>query len=424
MKTGTWLRVLLIGALVSGCITGAAGAAALGTDWKVRTPGEGPYLGVTTAPDASLIYAGGEDILVRSWDGNIRWGYMPARFAVISYDARRVVLGIGNQLSVRDNRGTENWSRNMDGYVTGAAISPNGSWIVSVDDKGNYVTWSKDGDLIARLKNDTPTAIASAPSGDLLVVTTDKGLRFYNHKLELIWYDNRTESRDTFIQISGDGSTVIVAGYNQVASYSSDGTLNWRKEVTTDPIIDLHCSFDCYAIFVGGQDKEVVALDRSGVVRWRYKTGQWVNAIGVSRDASVVAVGGIDRTVTVLDRSGTVSVTKKTDAIIQPRSIAVSSDGRRIVVADQANLYGFTMIGDAVAPDVPETYTQAPLNPVETGNPATTLPWTPVESVATTPAPALPPSTAAPVRPTTYTPVDPAIVLAALGTAFLAAGRK
>jgi len=424
MMTGTWLRVLLIGALVAGCIAGPAGAATLGTDWKVRTPGEGAYLGITTAPDASLIYAGGPEILVRSWDGTIRWGYMPARFGVISYDARRVILAIGNQLSVRDNRGIENWSRNMDGYVTAAAISPNGSWIVSVDNKGNYVTWSRDGDLIARIKNDTPTTIAFAPSGDLLVAATDRGLRFYNHKLELIWYDNRTESRDTFIQISGDGSTVIVAGYNQVASYSGDGTLNWRKEVTTNPIIDMHGSFDCSAIFVGGQDKEVVALDRSGEVRWRYGTGQWVNAIGVSRDASVVAAGGIDRTVTVFDRSGTVSLTKKTDAIIQPRSIAVSSDGRRIVVADQANLYGFTMIGDAVAPDVPETYTQAPLNPVETTNPAPTIRWTPAETPATAPATTLPPATTIPVRPTTYTPIDPGIVLPALGAAFLIVRRK
>ena len=190
------------------------------------------------------------------------------------------------------------------------------------------------------------------PRGDLVVVATDNGLRFYNRKLELIWYDNRTESRDEFIAISGDGSTVITAGYNQVASYQSDGTLNWRKEITKDPIIDMDCSFDCSAIIVAGQDKEVVAIDRYGTVRWKYETGQWVNAVGVSRDASVIAAGGIDRTLYVFDRSGTLITTKKTDAIIQPRSIAVSSDGRKIVVADQKNLYGFSMIGDTVAPDV------------------------------------------------------------------------
>ena len=166
-----------------------------------------------------------------------------------------------------------------------------------------------------------------------------------------------------------DGSTVIVAGYNEVASYARDGTLNWRKEITKNPIIDMDCSFDCAAIVVAGQDRNIVAIDRYGTVRWKYDVEQWVNAVGVSRDASVIAAGGIDRTVYVLGRSGTLITKRKVDAIIQPRSIAVSSDGRRIVVADQTNIYGFSMIGDAVAPDFPETYTQAPLNPVSDNKP-------------------------------------------------------
>ena len=178
------------------------------------------------------------------------------------HDGKRVVMAVGNKLSVLDNKGIENWSRTMDGYVKAVAISPNGSFIISADDKGNYISWGKDGEFIARLKNQTANTIAYAPTGDLVVVATDNGLRFYNRKLELIWYDNRTESRDTFIAISGDGSTVITAGYNQVASYTRDGTLNWRKEITKDPIIDMHCSFDCSAIIVAGQDKEVVAIDR------------------------------------------------------------------------------------------------------------------------------------------------------------------
>jgi WD40 repeat protein len=416
MSNCFWFRFLLIGGIAAGCLIGAAGAATLGTDWKERAPEEGPYLGITITPDASLIYAGGEYFSIRSWDNTIRWGNMQARVSALSYDGKRVVLGIGNTLSVRDNRGVENWSRNMDGYVKVLAISPNGSFIITVDDKGNYNSWSRDGELVARLKNQTANAIAFAPAGDLVVVATDKGLRFYNHKLELIWYDNRTESRDTFITISGDGSTVIVAGYNQVASYNRDGTLNWRKEITRDPIIDMHCSLDCYAIFVAGQDKEIVALDRFGAVRWRYKTGQWVQAIGVSRDASVIAAGGIDRTVYVLDRSGTLLITKKTDSIIQPRSIAVSSDGRRIVVADQSNLYGFSMVGDTVAPDVPVTYTLAPLNPVATTNP--TVRATTVATTTVTTVPVLS-ATTVPVKPTTYSPANPLILVPALGAALL-----
>lgn len=415
MRTGLWFRLLVISGILAGCLAGVAGAATLGTDWKERVPEDAPYLGVTIIPDASLVYARGNEMYVRSWDREIHWIRRPGLVAALSYDGKRVVMGVGNKVSVLDNKGIENWSRSMDGYVKAVAVSPNGSFIISADDKGNYISWNKDGELIARLKNTTANMILYAPGGDLVVVATDNGLRFYNRKLELIWYDNRTESRDEFVAISGDGSTVITAGYNQVASYTRDGTLNWRYEITKNPIIDMHCSLDCSAIIVGGQDKEVVAIDRYGTVRWRYETGQWVNAVGVSRDASVIAAGGIDRTVYVLDRSGTLITTKKTDAIIQPRSIAVSSDGRRIVVADQINLYGFSMVGDAVAPDISETYTQAPLNPVPTTNP-TPVPTTTVTTVATslTETP-----TTVPVPARTYSPLDPLFFLPALGAAVL-----
>jgi WD40 repeat protein len=415
MSTGLWFRLLVISGILAGCLVSVAGAATLGTDWKERVPEEGPYLGVTITPDASLVYARGNEMYVRSWDREIHWIRRPGLVAALSYDGKRVVTGVGNKVSVLDNKGIENWSRSMDGYVNTVAASPNGSFIISADDKGNYISWNKDGELIARLKNTTANTMVYAPSGDLVVVATDNGLRFYNHKLEQIWYDNRTENRDTFIAISGDGSTVITAGYNQVASYTRDGTLNWRYEITKDPIIDMDCSLDCSAIIVAGQDKEIVAIDRYGMVHWRYETGQWVNAVGVSRDASVIAAGGIDSTVYVLDRSGMLITTKKTDAIIQPRSIAVSSDGRRIVVADQINLYGFSMVGDAVAPDVSETYTQAPLNPVPTTNP-TPVPTRTVTTAATslTETP-----TTVPVPAKTYSPLDPFFFLPALGAAVL-----
>lgn len=422
MSTGLWFRLLIVSGIFTGCLIGMAGAVALGTDWKERAPEDGSFLGVMITPDASLVYAGGNEIFVRSWDRKIHWGGRPARVAAMSADGKRVVIAMGNKLSVLDNQGVENWSRTMEGYIKAVAISPNGSFIITADSEGNYLSWGKDGEFVARLTNQTANTIAYAPSGDLLVAATDSGLRFYNRKLDLIWYDNRTESMDTFIAISGDGSTVITAGYNQVASYTRDGTLNWRREVTTDPIIDMHCSFDCFTIIVVGQDKNVIALDRFGVSHWKYDAGQWVNAVGVSRDGSVIAAGGIDRTLYVFDHSGTLVTTKKTDAIIQPRSIAVSSDGRRIAVADQMNFYGFSMIGDAVAPGVSETYTRPPLNPVPITNPET-LKVKNTATPSTTSSVPVTITTPVPVKPTTYAPVHPLLFLPALGAAFLLCRR-
>ena len=114
MSTGLWFRLLVISCILAGCLAGAAGAASLGTDWKERAPDEGPYLGVMITPDASLVYAGGENIDVRSWDREIHWGSRPARVAALSDDGKRVVIGEGNKLSVLDNKGIENWSRDME----------------------------------------------------------------------------------------------------------------------------------------------------------------------------------------------------------------------------------------------------------------------------------------------------------------------
>jgi WD40 repeat protein len=413
MNTGLWFRLLVISGILAGCLFGTAGAATLGTDWKERAPEEGPYSGVIITPDASLVYAGGNEMFIRSWDREVHWGGRFARVAALSDDGKRVVMGVGTRISVVDNTGVEYWSRTMDGYVKAVAISPDGSFVISADDKGNYNSWGKDGQFIARLNNQTANTMAYAPAGDLVVVATDNGLRFYNHKLELIWYDDRTGSRDEFIAISGDGSTVITAGYNQVASYTRDGTLTWRKAITTDPIIDMHCSSDCSVIIVAGQDKEIVAIDRYGTVHWKYKAGEWVNAVGLSEDASVIAAGGIDRTVYVLDRSGMLITRKKTDAIIQPRSIAVSSNGRRIVVADQMNLYGFSIIGDMGASDVPVTSARALLNPAPVTNPVTMAATSSTMMTLTT----------VPGPHTTYSPLNPLFLVPALGAAVLVSRR-
>jgi hypothetical protein len=139
----------------------------------------------------------------------------------------------------------------------------------------------------------------------------------------------------------------------------------------------------------------------------------------------VIAAGGIDRTLYVFDHSGTLLAKKKTEAIIQPRSIAVSSDGRRIAVADQSFLYGFSVTGDAVAPDVSETYTQPPLNPVLTTNPTknpTTNPTT-IPTITVSPVSATTGKTVR-VPATTYSPTSPLFLLPALAAAFLLIRRR
>ena len=158
-------RLLVFSCLLAGCIVGAAGAASLGIDWKERAPEESPFLGITITPDASVVLAGGDQMYIRVWDGQRIWGSKPGRVTAMTPDGGRIVTGLGTSVIVLDGQGTENWSRTMDGVVTAVAIAPNGSFVISADDKGNYNLWGKNGEFISRLTNATAKRIAISPAG-------------------------------------------------------------------------------------------------------------------------------------------------------------------------------------------------------------------------------------------------------------------
>jgi WD40 repeat protein len=413
MNTGFRIFLLVISCILAGCLIGTAGAASLGIDWKERPPSDSPFYGVSISQNGSIVYAGGHQMYVRSWDGDHHWGGRLATIAAMSADGEYVVQSLAKTVVLLDQNGVESWARTMGGNIQAVAISNNGSFVISADDEGNLNAWGPNGEFYGRNRNATARALAIAPTGDLVVITTDRGLRFYTPALDLVWMDNQTDSQDSFLIISTDGSTVITAGANRVTSHKRDGTLNWQKEITEQPIIDIGCSYDCSAIIVGSQDKEVAAMDRYGTVHWTFPTDQWVNAIGVSRDASVIAVGGNDRNLYILNHGGNLITQRKTDAIIQPRSIAVSSDGKRIVVADQNQLYGFALIGDLAPPPELVTVSRTPYITDETTRPVTT-----VSSPERTPQT---PSTTTSVA--TGTPASPpgpfAAILAVLGALVL-----
>jgi WD40 repeat protein len=415
MHTGR--RTLLLLFIVAGCLIGTAAAASLGIDWKERPSTTSPFAGVAISQNGSIVYAGGNQMLVRSWGGEHHWGGRLALVAAMSSDGEHVVQSIGNTVVLLDPDGVESWSRTMGGAITSVAIAPNGSFVISADDQGNLNSWGPNGEFIGRALNATARKVAIAPTGDLVVIATEQGLRFYKPNLDFVWLDNQTDSQDSFILISSDGSTVITAGANRVTSHRRDGTLNWQKQITQQPIIDIACSYDCSAIIVGSQDKEVAAMDRYGTVHWTFPTEQWVNAVGVSRDASIIAVGANDRNLYILNHGGNLITQRKTDGIIQPRSVAVSRDGRRIVVSDQYLLYGLALIGDTAPPPDLITVTQTPVTE-ETTRRATTV-TSPVTTRVTTIPATIPSTTGTPASP-----VSPfTVLLAAAGIAIFAGKR-
>ncbi|MCK9630030.1 MAG: hypothetical protein M0R30_00145 [Methanoregula sp.] len=400
MYSGSLIRSFTIFFVIAACFTGTVAAASLGIDWR-QAPmlADNVFSGVTITPDASKVYSGGSQLLVRSWDGDVHWGGQAGFIADMSADGNYVVTSSGNTVTLLNVSGIQVWSRNMEGTIKAVAVAPNASFVISVDDKGNYNSWASNGEFIGRNKTDVVKQVAIAPGGDLVVATTDAGIRFFTSSLEPVWTDSRAGSLDTYIVISDDGSTVITAGGSRVSSHTRKGAFNWQFDVSDAAINDIACSQDCSIIVVGSQDNTVRAIDRYGKVHWTYKTGQWANAVSVSRSGSVIAVGANDGTVLILNNGGRLQTQRKFDSRIQPRSIAVSSDGSKVVAADQYYLYGLTLSGISPTETTSDTvFVAATLNPVRTA--ATTVATTaPVveETVEETTAPTPLPTKQSPV---------------------------
>jgi WD40 repeat protein len=297
----------------------------------------------------------------------------------------------------------------MEGQIRAVAVAPNGSFVISADDLGNYNSWGSNGDFYGRNKTNAPKHITISPTRDLVIATTDGGIRFFTPGLEPIWSDNRSGSLDEYIVISGDGSTIITAGGPRLSSHTSRGGFNWQAYVTDAAINDVACNDDCSLIVVGSQDNTVQGIDRYGKTHWTYQTGQWTNAVGVSKSGSVIAAGANDGTIFVLDHGGELLTKRKLDGRIQMRSIAVSRDGTRIVAADQYKLYGMNLMGIAGSGGISDTtFVAAPLNPVS----RKTTPVTPDITVSNV----LPDETQTPLPLSTQqSPASVWILLPALG---------
>jgi WD40 repeat protein len=395
MVTGLRIRLFALLLLLAACLLAPVAAISLGTDWRQDPPlSDNVFSGVAMTSDASTVFAGGSQMLIRSWNGDSHFSGQPGFIAAMSTDGNYLVVGSGITVTMLLANGTQLWSRNMDGQIKAVAISKNGSFVISADDRGNYNSWGANGDFYARNKTDVAKRVTISPTGDLVVATTNAGIRYWTASLEPVWCDNRSGNLDEYILISADGSTIITAGGSRLSSHTNKGILNWQRDVTTEPIIDVACSNDCSTIVVGSQDKTVLAVDRYGKTHWTYPTAQWANAVGISSDGQVIATGVNDGSIIVLDHNGK-SLTQRTfDSRIQPRTLAVSSDGSKIVAADARYLYGLDLIGSSEADTRSDTvFVAATLNPV----PRTTI----VTVTATTSPPEV--TMPAEARPTTTT---------------------
>ena len=177
------------------------------------------------------------------------------------------------------------------------------------------------------------------------------------------------------------------------------------------------CSSDCSAIVLGSQDGNVVVLNQLGQEQWRYPTGSWINGVGISHDGTVIAAGTLDKNLYILNKEGRLIAKTTTGTTIQPRSVAVSGNGKHIAVADQVALYGFEL---TVEPEV---------TPGEILSPATIVTATssPEVTLTTTLPKTLPPVTmkTVPEKTGTYSSsLNPFLAIAALSGLLVLVLRK
>jgi hypothetical protein len=340
------INLVIAGFLLMISLIGSVTAVSLTTGWREHPANDATFSGVMISTDGSMVFAGGNELLVRSWNGDTRWGGISGTVAIMSTDGNYIVSALNDNVRQFNRTGSVNWNRITGSPFNAVAVSGDGSLVIAADNRGYLRSWTIDGKNLG-VDNDTDQVkrIEISPSQSLVVVSSEDSLTVFSPDMNLIWEDNTLGNLDSFIAFSADSSTLILSGENRVASYTTEGSLNWVKEITKDAIIDMACSDDCSTIVLGSQDGNVWVLNKEGQIRWKYPAGAWVNGVGVSRDGSIIVAGALDGNVYILDKDGNLLAQTKTDSAIQQRSVAISKDGTRIVVVDERTMYGFDLVG-------------------------------------------------------------------------------
>ena len=371
MNTQFRINVIITGFLVISLIGGVT-AVSLAPGWQEHPADDATFSGAIISTDGSMVFAGGNQLLVRSWNGDTRWGGLSGTVATMSSDGNYIVSALNDNVRKYNRTGDIIWNRITGSPFRAVAVSSDGSLVIAADDRGYVRSWTIDGKSLG-VDNETDQVIAIdiSPSQSQVVVSTQDSLKVFSPEMNLVWEKKSLGNRDSFIAFSSDSSTLILAGENQVSSYTAKGLLNWEKEITHNFIIDMACSDDCSTIVLGSQDGNVWVLNKEGQVQWKYPVGTWVTSVGISRDGSVIVAGSLDGTVYILDKNGNLQAQTKTDSAIQQRSIAVNSDGTRIVVIAERTMYGYNLGYDPSG--IPKTtYTEIPVQTTLTPSRITT----------------------------------------------------
>ena len=93
MIQGLRIPLAVLGILSVACLCGTVSAASLGTEWKERPYTDAPFSGVKFSSNGTFVFAGGDQLVLRTWDGQNKWGGRAGSIAMMSDDGAYVVTG-------------------------------------------------------------------------------------------------------------------------------------------------------------------------------------------------------------------------------------------------------------------------------------------------------------------------------------------
>ena len=213
MKKRFRINLVIAVFLVIISIIGNVTAISLVSHWRERPEVDSTFSSVMISTDGSIVYPGGNQMFVRSWDGDTRWGGMSGTMASMSTDGNYIVSAINDNVRKVNKTGSEMWNRITGSPFRAVAISGNGSLVIAADNRGYLRSWTTDGKNLG-VNNDTDQVkrIEISPSQSLVVVSTEDSLKVFSPGMNLIWENNTFGNLDSFIRFSADSSTLILSG--------------------------------------------------------------------------------------------------------------------------------------------------------------------------------------------------------------------
>jgi WD40 repeat protein len=369
----------------------------------------GELFGVVISADGKTIVAGGDQLISLTADGRKRWTGFSGTCIAVSSTGDYILSSQGQILRLISAGGTLVWDESMDIPVTDLSMAPDAS-VIAAAGGGRVRVLTSSGESIAANASMAVNHIRVMPSGDQILLTTNRNIQLSNRTLLPSWED--TNWSQDLVETASDGSLFVTATDNRVRMYSGKGTLLWEKRFPSGNAKALALSRDGSTIVTGMDDSTVHVMNRQGAEVFSAGAGNWITSVAVSDNGNTIAFGSMDKKVYVYNHAGVKMGSFTTKNAIRFNSVAVSGDGSLIVVVDDSAVYGLSRESFALEGTMEQTL-QAPSPEPSAEITALPVPLTTVRKVSTTHQP-LP----TPYPVTSETPEAPLpapVALAALG---------